>query len=90
MPTSKQSENNSGHENSKARRDSQSRSTARSRRSRERHISVRGELRDKPDLQKIARAVVALAMAQAEADAQALSPSLTEHKLDTDSGYTNE
>lgn len=51
-------------------RDSQRPTTARSRRGRERHLSVRGELRDKPDLDKIARAVIAMAMAQAEADAQ--------------------
>ncbi len=86
MPTSKQSTNNSGHQNPKARRDSQGRTTARSRRSRERHISARGELRDTPDLQKIARAVVALAMAQAEADAQALA----ENQLEAESGVTGE
>lgn len=37
----------------------------------ERRISVRAVRRDPPDLSKIARAVVALALAQAEADAQA-------------------
>lgn len=41
------------------------------RRGRERRISIRSELRQTPDLRKIARAVVALAMAQAEAEAQA-------------------
>jgi hypothetical protein len=41
------------------------------RRGRERHISIRSELRKEPDLQKIARAVVAIAMAQAEKEAQA-------------------
>ena len=38
---------------------------------RERRLSVRSELRDKPDVPKIVRAVIALAMAQAEAEAQA-------------------
>ena len=38
---------------------------------RERHISLRAERRKQPDLQKIAHAVVAMAMAQAEKDAQA-------------------
>lgn len=38
---------------------------------RQRHLSVRGELRDAPDVQRIARAVVAMALAQAEAEAQA-------------------
>lgn len=55
----------------KVRRDSQGRSSARSYRGRQRHLSVRGELRETPDVQKIARAVIAMAMAQAEADAQA-------------------
>lgn len=53
------------------RRDSQARRSARSRRGRQHHISVRGELRDAPDVKKIARAVIAMAMAQAEAEAQA-------------------
>lgn len=35
-----------------------------------RRFSVRSELRRKPDVQKIARAVVALAIAQAEAEAE--------------------
>jgi len=39
--------------------------------SRERHISVRAVRRDPPDLRKLSRALIALAMAQAEADAQA-------------------
>lgn len=63
--------NHQGKEDLSSRRDSQRRSSTRSRRGRERHLSVRGELRDKPDVQKIARAVIAMAMAQAEADAQA-------------------
>lgn len=54
-----------------ARRDSQARESARSRRGGERRLSVRGELRDHPDVQKVARAVIQLALAQAEADAQA-------------------
>lgn len=40
------------------------------RRGRERHLSVRSELRTQPDLQKIAKAVVALALAQAEKEAE--------------------
>jgi len=40
-------------------------------RRRERHLSIRSELRREPDVRKIARAVVALAMAQAEAEAAA-------------------
>ena len=40
-------------------------------RGRDRRISIRSELRAVPDVQKIARAVVALAMAQAEKEAQA-------------------
>jgi hypothetical protein len=51
------------------RRDSQGRDTMRSRRGRERHLSVRSELRDKPDVSKIARAVIRMTLAQAEADA---------------------
>jgi hypothetical protein len=39
------------------------------RRSRQRHISVRSELLKEPDVNKIARAVVALALAQAEKEA---------------------
>jgi hypothetical protein len=38
---------------------------------RERRLSVRSELRAQPDLQKIARSVVALAIAHAEAEAKA-------------------
>lgn len=39
-----------------------------------RRISVRSELRREPDLQKIARTVIALAIAQAEKEAQAADP----------------
>lgn len=35
----------------------------------DRRISIRSELRQEPDVHKIARAVIALALAQAEADA---------------------
>jgi len=38
---------------------------------RDRHISVRGVRRDSPDLRKISRALIQLAMAQAEAEAEA-------------------
>lgn len=48
-----------------------SRTSGRARRSRERHLSVRGELRERPDVGKIARAVIAMALAQAEAGAEA-------------------
>ena len=41
------------------------------RRGRERRVSIRSELRKEPDLQKIAHAVVAMAVAQAEKEAQA-------------------
>src|SRR3954471_19710336 len=37
----------------------------------ERRIRVRAELRSEPDLRRLSRTIVALAMAQAEADAQA-------------------
>jgi hypothetical protein len=40
-------------------------------RGRERRISVRSERRDQPDLRKLARAVIQLALAQAEAEAEA-------------------
>lgn len=55
----------------RSRRNSQARGSARSRRGRDRRLSVRGELRDAPDVRKIARAVIAMAVAQAEADAAA-------------------
>jgi len=38
---------------------------------RERHLSVRSELREQPDVGKIARVVIAMAMAQAETNARA-------------------
>lgn len=38
---------------------------------RERHISVRAVRRDPPDLKKLSRALIQLAMAQAEAEAEA-------------------
>lgn len=53
------------------RRDSQSRSSGRSRRGRDHHISVRGELRDKPDIRRIARTIIAMETARAEAEAAA-------------------
>lgn len=53
------------------RRDSQARSSGRSRRGREHYISVRAELRDKPDIRRIARAIIAMEMARAEAEAAA-------------------
>ncbi len=49
---------------------------------RERHISVRSGRRDEPDVRKLARAVIALAMAQAEADALAQRQSSEENQSD--------
>lgn len=43
----------------------------RARRGRQRQLSVRSVRREQPDVQKIARSVIAMAMAQAEKDAQA-------------------
>ena len=40
------------------------------RRGRDRRISVRSELRKQPDVERIAKVVVALAMAQAEKEAE--------------------
>lgn len=52
------------------RRDSQARESVRSRRGHQRRLSVRGELRERPDVSKVARAVIQLALAQAEAEAK--------------------
>ena len=41
-------------------------------RTRQRHISVRSVRRDPPDLRKLSRAVIALAMTQAAAEVQAV------------------
>jgi hypothetical protein len=46
-------------------------------RGRDRRLSIRSELRAEPDLHKIARAVVTLAMAQAEKEAQAAKEAAT-------------
>ncbi|MDQ1743467.1 MAG: hypothetical protein QOE23_1806 [Pseudonocardiales bacterium] len=54
---------------SKTYKDSQ-RSNA-TRKGRERHISVRAVRRDPPDLRKLSRALITLAMAEAEAAAEA-------------------
>ena len=58
----------------------------RGRRGRDDRLSVRGELRKEPDVQKIARVVIALAMAQAEADAerQAAGHVATAPEMDTE------
>lgn len=50
-------------------RDVQSREIRRGRSRSDRRLSVRSELRREPDVRRIARAVIELAMAQAEADA---------------------
>lgn len=47
------------------------RTASRNSRGRERHISVRSELREQPDMRKVARAVIQMALAQAEAEAKA-------------------
>ena len=39
-------------------------------RRRQRHLSVRGELRKQPDVERIAKVVIAMAMAQAEKEAE--------------------
>lgn len=44
-------------------------SSRRKRGPRQRHLSVRAELQREPDVRKIARAVIALAIAQAEKEA---------------------
>jgi hypothetical protein len=38
----------------------------------DKHIRIRGERRDQPDIRKLSRAVIALAQAQAEKEAEAL------------------
>jgi hypothetical protein len=43
-------------------------------RGRQRHISVRAVRRDPPDLRKLSRALIAIAMAEAEAEKQAHLP----------------
>lgn len=57
---------------SKTYKDSRGRKAAR--KGRERTISVRAVRRDPPDLRKLSRALIQLAMARAEADAQAALP----------------
>jgi len=52
-------------------RDSQSRGSARSQRGRDRQLSVRGELRERPDVRRIARAIIDMELARLEAEAQA-------------------
>lgn len=53
------------------RRDSQARASARSRRGREHHISIRGELRARPDVRRVARAIIDMELARLEAEAAA-------------------
>lgn len=53
------------------RRDSSRPSSGRSHRQRQRHLSVRGDLRDRPDIRRIARAVIAMELARLEAEAEA-------------------
>lgn len=56
---------------SKTFKDSPQGRSARSRRGRQRNISVRAVRRDPPDLRKLSRALITLAMAEAEAQEQA-------------------
>jgi hypothetical protein len=49
---------------------SKSRRNGKTSNGRERHLSVRAVRRDPPDLRKLSRALIELAMAQAEADAE--------------------
>lgn len=60
---------------SRTRKDSRKASGAR-----DRHISIRAVRRDPPDLRKLSRALIQLAMAQAEADAQADATLATDAK----------
>src|SRR5438067_348361 len=53
-------------------------------RARQRNISVRAVRRDPPDLRKLSRAVIALAMAQAEAEAQAAAARQADEQTDAD------
>jgi len=48
------------------------------RKNRERSISVRAVRRDPPDLRKLSRALIQLAMAQAEADARSAAAATTD------------
>lgn len=52
-------------------RDAQSREIRRGKSRSDRRVSVRSELRREPDVRRIARAVIELAMAQAETEAEA-------------------
>lgn len=54
----------------------------------ERHISIRAIRRDPPDLRKLSRAVITLAMAEAEAakQAQAITVSTTEQTSEDGGG----
>lgn len=70
MPRNSRPKNKGQSQKSWERRE-RGRTGGRARRSRERRLSVRGELRERPDVGKIARAVIAMALAQAEADAEA-------------------
>ncbi|MGL4338980.1 MAG: hypothetical protein ACRCYU_17955 [Nocardioides sp.] len=45
---------------------------------RDRHLTVRGVLREQPDFRKLARAAIQIALAETEARAQAAEPRITE------------
>lgn len=53
-----------------SRRDSSRPGSKRAARQRQRRLSVRGERREQPDVGRVARAVIAMALAQAEREAQ--------------------
>lgn len=81
-----ESEDRSNNKNSRVRslrretrREAKARVSMASRRGRERRLSVRGELRDRPDVSKIARAVIQLALAQAEAEARSQRADQADH-----------
>ncbi|MBX4170323.1 hypothetical protein K3M35_16935 [Rhodococcus sp. DMU2021] len=58
----------------------QDRTSHRQKRGRNRHIRIRGQLRADPDLGRIARTVVAIAIAQAEKEAQEETKRQTERR----------
>lgn len=58
----------------------QSQKSPKKRRGRERQIRIRGQLRREPDLGRIARTVVDIAIAQAEKEAQEEAAQLADQK----------
>jgi len=66
----------------------QGRTTRRSRG--RRHIIVSGELRETPDVRKIARAIIAMAMAEAEREAQQQAEAPKDSDLGAEASDTTE